>query len=318
MLLQRRFRFPLLQSVPQFTTKRPLAHVSYKNVTMSSDDNKSQVTIPKAEDVAKYWNAFSGIYSAYLERVTLQSARSLYHNLKLDTATSLLEVGCGPGNCAREIITLKLLPEEATFTVTDYSTEMVKLASTIATSSKVEVFQADSMDLNSMQDASFDRYLANLSLHIVPDPDKMLAEAYRVLKSDGIAAFSVWGRKENSPQFTVFSTAVQNLGLSLPVNNVRSQFHLGGSLEELRQMVLKAGFKHAVCWHQQLLFESFDVNFIIRFVFEIATGNRKILEDNFSPQEQEAIKKEAARIIEARRDSGQPFGFEAAMVLATK
>jgi ubiquinone/menaquinone biosynthesis C-methylase UbiE len=31
-------------------------------------------------------------------------------------------------------------------------------------------------------DQQFDRYLANFVLHLVPDPSKMLKEAYRVLK----------------------------------------------------------------------------------------------------------------------------------------
>ena len=39
-----------------------------------------------------------------------------------------------------------------------------------------------------------DRYIANLTLHIVENPGKMLAETFRILSSGGIAGFSVWGR----------------------------------------------------------------------------------------------------------------------------
>ena len=50
-------------------------------------------------------------------------------------------------------------------------------------------------DLRSLaEDESFDVYLACLSLQIVPEPIKMLNEAFRVLKKGGKAAMSIWGQ----------------------------------------------------------------------------------------------------------------------------
>eukprot|EP00475_Leptophrys_vorax_P045839 TRINITY_DN9666_c0_g1_i1.p2 TRINITY_DN9666_c0_g1~~TRINITY_DN9666_c0_g1_i1.p2 ORF type:complete len:289 (+),score=85.97 TRINITY_DN9666_c0_g1_i1:70-936(+) len=286
-------------------------------------DKKEEVVVPKTEEVIKFWNEFSSAYSNSLERVTVQAARTLYQNLKLDSASHLVELSCGPGTCALEILTLKLLPAGAKFTVSDYAEEMIALtkkridAAALGDSELLEIKQVDAQNLP-FREASIDRILANLSLHIVPDPDKMLSEAFRALIPGGYAAFSVWGRKENSFMFTLIPIACKNLGLSFPASNVRSQFHMGGSLGELRQQVLKAGFSRVICWHQQLLFESFDSEFIVEFLTGKHMSNKKVLEENFSPEQQQAIIAEALRIVESRCEQGHPFGFEAAMVLAKK
>ena len=47
------------------------------------------------------------------------------------------------------------------------------------------------------KDASFDAYVANLSLMLVDNPVNQIKEARRVLKSGSKAAFTIWGRKEN-------------------------------------------------------------------------------------------------------------------------
>jgi hypothetical protein len=41
----------------------------------------------------------------------------------------------------------------------------------------------------------------------------MLREARRVLRDGGVAAFSVWGRPENSPFFTLLPAIQKELGI---------------------------------------------------------------------------------------------------------
>ena len=61
---------------------------------------------------------------------------------------------------------------------------------------------ADSQELKCFEDGQFDRVLANLSLMIVPDAQKMLDSVHRVLQKNGRFSFSVWGRKETCEYFT--------------------------------------------------------------------------------------------------------------------
>ena len=54
------------------------------------------------------------------------------------------------------------------------------------------------------KDDSFDCYISNFSLHIVPDYKKQLSEAYRVAKKGARIGISLLGRKESNVIF--FST----------------------------------------------------------------------------------------------------------------
>ena len=60
-------------------------------------------------------------------------------------------------------------------------------------------------------DQWFTSYVANLVLHLVEDPRAMISEAYRVLRPNSIAAFTVNGRKENCLLLTIIDIAKERL-----------------------------------------------------------------------------------------------------------
>jgi ubiquinone/menaquinone biosynthesis C-methylase UbiE len=95
-------------------------------------------------------------------------------------------------------------------------------------------------------DGEFDRYVANLSLHIVENPDKMLSEAYRVLKDDGIAAFSVWADRSVNTFFAAHEIVGKEV-LPKPEVQTRSHFHLSNK-DELKALVKRAGFRRVLCF----------------------------------------------------------------------
>ena len=76
--------------------------------------------------------------------------------------------------------------------------------------------QADNEELP-FKEESFEAYVANFSLMIVPNHVKMLEEALRVLRPNLVAAFSVWGRKENSPYFSIIQDTLYALKNELPL-----------------------------------------------------------------------------------------------------
>ena len=107
-----------------------------------------------------------------------------------------LELGCGNGAYT------KILIREATcLTATDYSEEMVAVSKRrLKGIGNIRVETANCLSL-SYPDASFDTvFMANL-LHIIPEPDKAVAEARRVVRRNGrllIISFTTEG-------MTVFS-----------------------------------------------------------------------------------------------------------------
>lgn len=71
---------------------------------------------------------------------------------------------------------------------------------------------------------SFDCYISNMSMMIVPDYKKQIRECFRVLKKGSFACFTVWGRPENTIQMTVIKKAHEALGG--PKYEVPGYFHI--------------------------------------------------------------------------------------------
>jgi ubiquinone/menaquinone biosynthesis C-methylase UbiE len=71
------------------------------------------------------------------------------------------------------------------------------------------VQQASADDLP-FEDRSYDRYVANLCLMLVPDFPKSVSEAARVLRPGGMLGATLWGDRAKSPFFTI-QPKVRNL-----------------------------------------------------------------------------------------------------------
>eukprot|EP00026_Physarum_polycephalum_P017805 Phypoly_transcript_19148.p1 GENE.Phypoly_transcript_19148~~Phypoly_transcript_19148.p1 ORF type:complete len:153 (+),score=20.27 Phypoly_transcript_19148:267-725(+) len=79
----------------------------------------------------------------------------------------------------------------------------------------------------------------------------MLREACRVLKPGGIAAFSVWGRRGNSPQITILPETAAKFKVELPQGPPQiSPFHLSADPEAFKVRVKNAGFSSCTTFYQ--------------------------------------------------------------------
>ena len=118
-------------------------------------------------------------------------------------ATNILDLACGPGTLTSELIeTCGALPPGSKITALDASPLMIQQVSakrserTIAEPqsrwSKVDVLVGDAQDLSPIPDNNYSHILAGLILFLLPQPEKALAECYRVLKSDGVLVLSCW------------------------------------------------------------------------------------------------------------------------------
>ena len=70
---------------------------------------------------------------------------------------------------------------------------------------------ADNMRLP-FEDSTFEAYVSNLSLMIVQHRERMISEAFRVLKNGTRACFSIWGRRSHCQMFTIVHQAMRNIG----------------------------------------------------------------------------------------------------------
>ena len=186
-----------------------------------------------SEESSKMWDTFAEKYEEKLEYYTTEGFRGLSSLMKLDKAKRVLEVACGTGN---GIPLIKEKVDEGTEIIAcDFSRELIRRAN--LKNLGVQFLIADNLALP-FENEGFDRYVANLSLHVVPDADKMLAEAFRVLKSGGLAGFTVWGNRSETNLFEIMNNAVDKAGYH---DEDRSHFYLNDEVE-LRNRIRAAGF----------------------------------------------------------------------------
>ncbi|MBQ1671475.1 MAG: class I SAM-dependent methyltransferase [Treponema sp.] len=125
------------------------------------------------------WNFFAPIY----ERA-MKSQKSIYDYIykEISAAASgkdVLELATGPGMIAKHIA-----PSAKSVTATDFAPKMIEAAKKGSVPDNVSFEVADATNLRYQND-SFDLVVIANALHIIPEPEKALAEIDRVLKANG-------------------------------------------------------------------------------------------------------------------------------------
>jgi len=107
-------------------------------------------------------------------------------------AKTVLELATGTGLIAKHIVNAA-----AHIEATDASAEMIAEAKRDTRSAKLH-FSVQDMFCLPYAEESFDVVIVSNALHIVPQPEKALAEIRRVLKDDGLLIAPTFAHAENS------------------------------------------------------------------------------------------------------------------------
>ncbi len=107
----------------------------------------------------------------------------------------ILDVGCGTGSLTFALARTADLKEIAAI---DYSPVFVAEAIRRNTDPRINIRQADACALP-FEDGMFDRALALLVLHFVPEASKAVAEMRRAVRPGGIVAAAVWDHLGGMP-----------------------------------------------------------------------------------------------------------------------
>ena len=127
-----------------------------------------------------FWDRHAKIYDRFMRRDAAAYER-MYELLRPTVRRkTVLELATGTGLIAKHIISAANHIE-----ATDASAEMIAEARRDNDSSKLR-FSVQNMFCLPYADKSFDVVIVSNALHIVPHPEKALAEIRRVLKDDGV------------------------------------------------------------------------------------------------------------------------------------
>ncbi|CAD0094990.1 unnamed protein product [Aureobasidium mustum] len=213
---------------------------------------------------ASDWDKTSGSYTQLASKGSPMSipitrlVEMLHTSSPFDSATTILDIGCGPGSATAQLISTHhtAIPASTQLLATDFSSGMVNVTSQVR-ASKLEALQEgtekstwarvvplvlDATDLRPLLTESISHIIANFVLFMTEDPAKALEEAHRVLKSDGVAACSSWSRMDWIENLALAaSRTFPTLGKALPqLPMMPAQWT---SVEGVRDLFTDAGFR---------------------------------------------------------------------------
>ena len=139
-----------------------------------------------------FWGKNAGRYDRFMRK-----ARAAYDEIyaliqPIVRHKTVLELASGTGLIAKHIVNAA-----AHIEATDASAEMIAEAKRDNQSAKLH-FSVQDMFRLPYADKSFDVVIVSNALHIVPQPEKALAEIHRVLKDDGVLIAPTFTHTENS------------------------------------------------------------------------------------------------------------------------
>ena len=186
-----------------------------------------------------FWNKNAKRYDRFM-RKDRAAYEKLYELIRpVVKARTVLELAAGTGLIAKNIVRAASHIE-----VTDASEEMITEAKRNNRSAKLH-FSVRDMFCLPYADKSFDVVIVSNALHIVPQPEKALAEIRRVLKDDGVLIAPTFTHAGNS-----FSGKVRAFFMKLAGFPLHSKWTSEEYLKFLEQngwavrksVVLKASF----------------------------------------------------------------------------
>ena len=139
-----------------------------------------------------FWDKNAGRYDRFM-RKDRAAYEELYALIRPAVkAKTVLELAAGTGLIAKHIVNAA-----AHIVATDASAEMIAEAKRDNQSAKLH-FSVQDMFCLPYADKSFDTVIVSNALHIVPQPEKALAEIHRVLRDDGVLIAPTFTHAENS------------------------------------------------------------------------------------------------------------------------
>ena len=156
------------------------------------------------------WDRFASVYSAFVTGTpgNKKAYEAIYKRIRsVVKDKEVLEIATGPGVIAKQVA-----DEAKSMTATDFSEKMLAVARRGEVPSNLKFEQADACRLP-YEDNSFDVVIIANALHVIPEPEKAMAEIRRVIRKDGILIAPNFIHDNKNKISGVFSKALSAAGV---------------------------------------------------------------------------------------------------------
>jgi SAM-dependent methyltransferase len=216
------------------------------------------------------WGAKADIYDKFAGQITIGAVEPLLDAAGVRAGMHLLDVTCGPGYVAAGAAA-----RGARAIGVDFAADMVGEAR--CRYPGIEFREGDAENL-AFEAASFDAAVCAFGILHIADPDKAIAEAYRVLRPDGRYAFTVWMGPDRHDFFAIVLKAIEkhgNMQVSLPPAPPIFRF---SDPAECRNALTRAGFVDASIVELALDWRAPSIEAILDFVYKSTVRTAMVLE----------------------------------------
>ena len=157
------------------------------------------------------WHRQAPHYVDYADRMTVEAVAPILETLDARPGMRLLDVCCGAGYLTAEAVAQGIVA-----TGVDIAPAMVELARSRLPGAEFRIGDAEALDFG---DATFDAVACAFGMLHLAEPERAVAEAFRVLRPGGAYAFTVWDGPERATLLGIGLQAVTvhaDMGVPLP------------------------------------------------------------------------------------------------------
>ncbi|MFQ5958413.1 MAG: class I SAM-dependent methyltransferase [Alphaproteobacteria bacterium] len=176
------------------------------------------------------WQKKSGAWNRWADHIAELAERlnaPLLDAAELAPGQAVLDLASGAGEPALSIA--RRIALGGTVTATDLVPDMLAGAKRRAAAAGLENLRFEIADMEALPfaDAAFDRVVCRFGIMFCPRAHAALAEARRVLKPGGRAAFLVWGPRADNTMFEVVQTIAPDFVDATPFTAELTPFRFG-------------------------------------------------------------------------------------------
>jgi ubiquinone/menaquinone biosynthesis C-methylase UbiE len=216
------------------------------------------------------WDAKANAYGEYAGTVTRQVVRPLLDAAGVKRGTKLLDIACGPGYLAGAA-----LERGAISLGMDFAPSMVVEAKHNFPRAEFRHGDAEALPFDG---DSFDAIVCGFGLGHMPEPDKAVFEACRVLCKGGRYAFSWWCSPEKHEFYGLVFGAIKAHGnLDVPLPPAPSNFRFSDP-EECKRTLGAAGFMNPLMQEVTLLYEPRSQQDVLDLIYKSSVRMAMVLE----------------------------------------